>query len=120
MQQTMDSISGVFVAVYVASVIYNKKLADLFKLLMGEVGYLEFLVALFVLYQLTINKWTSGPTWVFIALGVLSSLLYLAARYDFGTVLTDFGTGKVGLFDTLTALARRFRFNSVANDLIEV
>jgi hypothetical protein len=105
----LDGISGVFLAVYVAGTVYNKKLNELIKLLLGEVGYLEFLVALFVLYQLTINKWTSGPTWVFVALGIMSIVLFAASKLDLGSIMADFATGKVGLFDTLLALARRVK-----------
>lgn len=113
MLPVLNSVSGAFVGVYLAGTVFNGKLNELIKLLMQEIGYLEFLVALFVLYNLTINKWTSGPTWVFVALGVLSMLLYVTANYDFKSAFADFANGKTGLFDTLLAIARQFKVYNV-------
>ncbi len=113
MLPVLNSISGAFAGIYLAGTVFNGKLNELIKLLMQEVGYLEFLVALFVLYNLTINKWTSGPTWVFVALGVMSLVLYVAANYDFKSALSNFASGQTGLFDTLLAIARQFKIYNV-------
>lgn len=107
-----DGMAGIVVAVYILAVLYQGNLATigannsiapgpLLSQLTQESGFLEFLIAVFILKWLASRAATSSITYGFIALAVLGALLKAANNMQGNTAVSDFLSGKAGILDTL-------------------
>lgn len=101
----VGAASGIAIAAYLAAVIYQGNLSALGTQLMTEEGYLEFLVALVVLWALAkygpggpIFKMLLGTTVIGVGLTVSGKLPQL------GTTLQAFGSGQANMLQTIQAL----------------
>ena len=105
---TPDLASGaiaVGIGVYLAAVVINGNFVDLGGALATESGYLEFLIALFVLSLLA----SFGPTAKFTQALIVIALLGLAFRVATNTpkvltALQNFGSGQTDMFGTFAAI----------------
>ena len=105
---TSDLMSGaiaVGIGVYIAAVVINGNIVDLGGALASESGYLEFLIALFVLSLLASFGPTSEITQALIVLALIGLAFRLATNTPkVLTALQNFGSGQTDLFGTFTAI----------------
>jgi hypothetical protein len=101
----MSGALAVGVGVYLAAVLINGNLSDLGSSLMHESGYLEFLIALFVLSLLASFGPTSEITQVLIVIALIGLAFRLATNTPkVLTALQNFGAGQTDLFGTFSAI----------------
>lgn len=101
----MSGALAVGIGVYLAAVLINGNLTDLGSSLSHESGYLEFLIALFVLSLLA----SFGPTSEITQALIVVALIGLAFRLATNTpkvliALQNFGSGQTDLFRTFAAI----------------
>lgn len=95
-ESTIDGLAAVALGVYVAVIAIRGNLKSLLGELTKETGYLEFIVAIFLIYELTKIK-AIRPITLPLAGG---ALIILAMRIVNGSdtqAFTDFRDGKIGL-----------------------
>lgn len=93
----------IFAAIYVAAVLLQGNFMNLLAQLEGEIMFLEWLVVLVILYWLFSASRSWGAAGVIIdgviGIAVLAVLLKFSPRLN--SVLSDFATGKTGLFASI-------------------
>lgn len=99
-----DGSVAIGLGVYLAVVFYQGNLTPLLQQLKGEVGYLEFLVAAFVIYKLLEIKMTQPIIGLFIVGAVLVAVMNVARNSD-TSAIAQFGAGQIGLFQLIGKLA---------------
>lgn len=97
MTNVLDGVSALVLAAYLGGVIYNTNLTPLLNDLMTEYGYLELLVAFFIVREVYSFAPTSDLVKGLVILGVLASAIHVATVID-NTPFKDFAQGKIGLF----------------------
>lgn len=95
-----DALAGVLIGGYVIMVLYNGNGLKLKDQLMTERLYLEFVLAIMLIYY--INKYdNTGLVAPLIMLFGIGWLLKLSGRFDLSKIMKDFASGSRGLFDTI-------------------
>ena len=100
-EETMDGLAAVALASYLAAVVLKGNTNGFLKLALQETGFLEFLIAIFLLYQLgqvQALKPFTGP--LITAAGVIL-IFRLISGADM-SAFNDFSAGKIGLFELVS------------------
>lgn len=96
--------SGLAIAAYLVAVTINGNISALGTLLKQEEGYLEFLVAIIIIWAL--NKW--GPTnqvTDLLTMGVIVGLvLRIAGKINLGSIVQNFASGQATMLQTAQAI----------------
>lgn len=95
----VDGLSMIVVAAYVAAVLVQGNFMNFLTQLTTEIGFLEWLVAIFILYWLYTTPQTSWLAAPLIGVAVLAVLLRFSPRLN--DALASFATGNADLFGTL-------------------
>lgn len=98
--QALDSICLIMLGFYGLTVFRNGNVMPLVDALKEETGYLEFLISLAIIKWAVDNDFT-GLAAPIATLAVLSVVLKLSGRFNLTSALSDFATGRAGLFETL-------------------
>lgn len=98
--QALDSICMIMLGFYGLMVFRNGQVMPLVGALKDETGYLEFLICLALIKWAIDNDFT-GLAAPIATLAVLAVVLKLSGRFDLTSALSDFATGRAGLFETL-------------------
>ena len=93
------------IGVYLAAVLIQGNLSDLWTDLSGELGYVEFLVALFIISLLASFGPTSQITDMLIVLALIGFAFRIATNSPkVISALQNFGNGQTDLFGTFKAI----------------
>lgn len=103
MDDSVDAFVGILVGGYLLLVFSRGRHGDLATQLLTEKKYLEFVLALIVLYYLTKYDRT-GIVAPLVTLMGIASLLHLAGIVDLSGITEKFGNGEQGLFATVNSL----------------
>lgn len=106
MNDDFDKFLGVLLGGYLIAVFYNGNSEKLFSALSHERGYLEFVIALVVLYYL-LKYDKTGIVATFCILGGTALALQNAGKINLGNATDKFAKGQIGLLDYATELFRR-------------
>lgn len=100
----VGAASGVGLAAYIIAVVLQGNLQKLVALLQQEEPYLEFAVAIIIVWALMKYGPTSAATdWLVV--GALTAVaLKLAGRLNIGTALDSFAQGKTGILQTVETI----------------
>lgn len=113
--KTTDFATGVVLAVYILVVVYQGNVKKLYNDLLSDYGYLEWLIAvvlLYGIYKTMNNKLVAGM----IILAVTAALLKLTANNaSVVSAFKDFRTGKSGLLQTLVSATPTKPLTRVSN-----
>lgn len=104
MEQLAGSLSGAAIGAYLFAVVWNGNIDVLGEYLKDEEGYVEFIVALFVLGL--VNKYapTSKITKAITAFAMIAVIIRLSEKAGLNSKLADFATGKVSGFETIKSI----------------
>ncbi len=102
--ENLNGLTSIFVAGYIAAVVYNGNAQKLFNELKTETGYLEFAIALALIYYLVMNKYTGDITSMFVLAAAVAMTLKIMINLGDTTIFQEFAQGKRGLFSTAGAL----------------
>lgn len=94
----MDGLAAIGLGVYLAAVVLNGNLSAFLTEIKKETGFLEFIIALFIVYQLTKVPALKPFTLPI----VLASVIILTMRVVRGSdtrAFSQFSSGQIGLFD---------------------
>lgn len=100
----IGAAAGIGIATFIFAVVWQGNTKELGAMLFKEEGYIEFLVALFLLGLLMKYGPTSKITDLFVVMAVLAVLFKVASNVNFGTTLSDFASGKTNMLNTVKAL----------------
>lgn len=96
----LDGVASVGLAVYLILVFYRGNLFPLLSELKKEYGYLEFLLALFIVYRLMKVQSIRPVVASFVFAAVLIAAMNISKLADM-SLLKQFADGKVGLFKVI-------------------
>lgn len=101
----LDALSGILIAVYLGTVVYRGNVSKLYSLLTGEMGYLDFVLAIAILYLIYNNPHTSflAP---FILLGIAAIIISRSSNSNLASITSKFSSGQAGLLDTINETAK--------------
>lgn len=97
-----NGLMMIFAAIYLAAVLVQGNFVAFLTQLSTEIGYVEWLVALLLLYWLYSNPATSWLAAPLIGIAVLAVLLRFSPQLN--DALANFATGKSDLFATFGQL----------------
>jgi hypothetical protein len=100
----LGAASGLAIAAYVVAVIYQGNLDNLGSMLLKEEGYLEFVIAIVLLWMLHRYGPDSPITDAITGIGILVVILRLASTANLTSALSSFASGQAGLMQTVQAL----------------
>jgi len=100
---SFNGVSAVVVGAYLAAVFVNGNSQALVKQLAGDTGYLEFLVACFIVKWIIDNDVT-GVAWPLLVIAILAAGMKLVGRLNVMDAIDAFSSGKAGLFETVKTL----------------
>lgn len=103
MTNVLDGVSALVLAAYLGGVIYNANVTPLLNDLVTEYGYLELLVAFFIVREVYSFAPTSDIVRLLVILGVTASAIHVATVID-NTPFTQFYQGKIGLFQLVNSI----------------
>lgn len=94
----MDGLAAIALGVYLAAVLLNGNLGAFLNEIKKETGFLEFLVALFIVYELT--KVPALKPFSVPIVGAAAIILAMrVVRGTDGQAFSQFAQGRIGLFD---------------------
>lgn len=99
-----SGVSAIVIAGYIGAVIYQGNLKALELELLKERGYLEFVIALFIVHSL-MNYAPTGDITNLLLWGSLIALALKTVTAINQGALGDFVTGKIGMFDLLKSIS---------------
>jgi hypothetical protein len=108
----VGAASGVGLAAYLIAVVLQGNLQPLIKLLQTEEPYLEFAVAIVIVWALMKYGPTSEVTDLLVVGAVAGVALKLAGRLNIGTAVDSFAQGKTGILQTVETV---FKQNPTGN-----
>ena len=100
----LGTVSGLAIASYVFAVVWQGNTKELGALLYTEEGYIEFIVALFVIGLLMKYGPTSPITDILVVGAVIGVLLRISSKVDLPSILQDFASGKVSGLTTIQTI----------------
>jgi len=98
MSSAVNGVSGIAIAAYLGLVVWQGNISTLFTDIQQDYGYLEFLVAMVVLYQISKIPELHEIVISFVVVAVIGLLLTKGQGSAILTYLQNFGSGKIGLF----------------------
>jgi hypothetical protein len=100
MGDDFDRVLAVAVGGYLVLVFYNGNSYKLFEYLKGELGYLEFILAITIIYYLVKNDFTgfAGPL---VGLAGLGIALQFAGVINVSDLTKRFADGEIGIFNLI-------------------
>lgn len=99
--EAMDGFAAVALSVYLIIVFYRGNLFPLLNELKKETGYLEFVVAIYIIYLLLKIEATRPIVYLFVVGAVTVMLLKMSRNFDLNA-FRDFQAGKINLFQLLS------------------
>jgi hypothetical protein len=102
--KVLGAVTGVGVGLYIIQVVAKGNTKNLYELVKDETGYLEFLIALYVLYLLHKFGPTSKITDALIVMAVIAVLIKAATHSNLSSALSDFAAGRKSMFQTLSEI----------------
>lgn len=101
----LNWVGAIVVAGYIGTVIAQGNADQLFKEIKTETPFLEFVVALAILWTLSRNKSVGPAVNAFVIMALLALGLKIAANTNSSNALKEFGNGNAGLFETIRKVA---------------
>lgn len=103
MDSMLDGVSALVLAAYLGGVLFNGNITPMINDLMKEYGYLELLVAFYIVKEAMNFGPTSEVVKLLVIVGVGASIIKLAGIID-QTKFSDFYNGKIGLFELINSI----------------
>lgn len=102
--KVLGAVTGVGLGLYTLKVIVNGNIVELGSLVKEETGYLEFLIAIYVLYLLHKNGPTHSIVDGLIVIAVVAVLIKAATKSNLSSLLSDFGAGRASMLETVNKI----------------
>jgi Kef-type K+ transport system membrane component KefB len=102
---TMDGAASIALAIYLIAVVYRGNLFPFLNELKKEIGFLEFVVAIYIIYRLMKIPSLSGIVGMFVVGAVLAALLRGSQNFS-ASDFNDFATGKISIFSLALKLTK--------------
>jgi hypothetical protein len=99
--------AGIGLAAYIIAVALQGNLSKLFDLLKTEEPYLEFAVAIVIVWALMKYGPTSEVTDLLVVGAVAAVALKVAGRLNIGTAIDGFASGKTGILQTIETVFKQ-------------
>jgi hypothetical protein len=99
-----SGVSAIALAAYLGAVVYQGNVSALMGDLYNDRGYLEFVIGLFIIYQLMTFAPTSELSTGLFVLALIGVLLKFASAINSQTI-SDFMNGKIGLYDLMARIS---------------
>jgi hypothetical protein len=104
LESLVGALAGGGIGIYFVAVVWHGNVSKLGHMLMGEEGYLEFLVALMLLGL--VNKY--GPqgkiTSAITTMAIIAVMVKIGANTNLNQALAKFSTGQASALDTIKEL----------------
>lgn len=107
MNRALDGILGVGLGAYLIAVVLKGNSKTLINYLGEEVGYLEFLTAIYLLYLLHGYGPTQKITDALMIGAIFAVVLKAVTNSGISGVVDDFANGRKSLFETLQAIIEK-------------
>ena len=103
--EVMDGAAAIAIGVYLVIVIYRGNVIPFLNELKKEVGFLEFIVAVYILYRL-VKIPTAGPIIGALAAGAILAAVLKASQNFNSTAFTQFANGQISIFTLAVNLTK--------------
>ena len=100
----LGTVSGVALGGYLIAVTYNGNLPTLWETLKKEKGYLEFIVALFILGAINEFGPTSKISIAVSGIGITAVILKAASNSEVTSKISAFANGQASMLDVFKSL----------------
>lgn len=104
MENLISSSAGGAIGVYLFAVVWRGNIKELGKLLAKEEGYIEFLIAIMILYALDKYGPENKVTKIITTMAILAVVLRFAQRSGLTGKFSEFQIGKISGFDFVKSL----------------
>lgn len=102
--KTTDFASGLILGVYLFAVVYQGNVKPLYNDALGDYGYLEWLLAVVLLYAIYKTVDNKLVAWIII-LGVIGVLLKMSSTTSITDTIASYAKGKTGLFQSIANIS---------------
>ncbi len=96
--EVMDGAASIALAVYLVAVVYRGNLFPFLNELKKEMGFVEFVVAIYIIYRLMQIPSISPIVGMFVVGAILAALLRASQNFD-ANLFSQYAAGNISLFD---------------------
>lgn len=103
--EVMDGAASIALAVYLVTVVYRGNLFPFLNELKKEIGFVEFVVSIYIIYRLMQIPSISPIVGMFVVGAILAALLRASQNFD-ANLFSQYAAGQISLFDLALKLTK--------------
>lgn len=100
----LGGVSAIAIGAYLIAVVFKGNTQELLALIKGETGYIDFVVALFILGAISHYGPTSKISSILIAATLIGLVIRVGGHMNFLPAITKFANGEAGILETLRTI----------------